>query len=182
MQSWEFCDRALFGMVSSSDPLRGWTGDLQLRNQKVTLHHLPSYICIFWSPPEIGQFHLPCEFEDSGVPNSSSFSRRIHHPWLQIAHPISQWFLLGGSSLLGYAVNNHGDRFRPLRIGLFSTPSKWPNSLHGIYPGGPILTTYKSLGCTSTPLPGSSTRLTGQENASRFLAALLSSSCLTKVW
>ena len=29
----------------------------------------------------------------------------------------------------GYVVNNHGDRFRPLRIGLFFTPSKFPKWL-----------------------------------------------------
>ena len=27
--------------------------------------------------------YLPCDFEDFGVPNSSSFSRKIHHPWHQ---------------------------------------------------------------------------------------------------
>ena len=32
--------------------------------------------------------------------------------------------------------------FRPLTIGLFSTPSKWPKNLHGLKTwGGPILTT-----------------------------------------
>ena len=42
---------------------------------------------------------------------------------------------------LGYVVNNHGDHVRPqFRCG---TPSKWPNSLHGLYMGV-ILTTYKS--------------------------------------
>ena len=30
------------------------------------------------------------DFEDSGVLNRSSFSRKIQHPWLQIAPPISQ--------------------------------------------------------------------------------------------
>ena len=32
---------------------------------------------------------IPSDFEDSGVLNYSSF-RKIHHPWLQIAPPISQ--------------------------------------------------------------------------------------------
>ena len=32
---------------------------------------------------------------------------------------VSLDFVLGGSSQLGSVVNNHGDRFRPLRIGLF---------------------------------------------------------------
>ena len=27
------------------------------------------------------------DFEDSGVPNSSSFSRKIHHPWRPLARP-----------------------------------------------------------------------------------------------
>ena len=35
-------------------------------------------------------------------------------------------------------VNNHGDRFRPLRIGLDWTPSKWPNFM--AFQGG-LLTT-----------------------------------------
>ena len=36
---------------------------------------------------------LPFDFEDSGAPNSSSFSKKMDHPWLQIAPPISQGFL-----------------------------------------------------------------------------------------
>ena len=32
---------------------------------------------------------------------------------------VSLDLVLGGSSQLGSVVNNHGDRFRPLRIGLF---------------------------------------------------------------
>jgi len=39
---------------------------------------------------QIGLLYLPCDFEDSGVLNSSSFSRKIHHPYLQIPLPISQ--------------------------------------------------------------------------------------------
>ena len=27
------------------------------------------------------KLYLPCDFEDSRVPNSSTFSRKIHHPW-----------------------------------------------------------------------------------------------------
>ena len=38
-----------------------------------------------------------------------------------------------------YVVNNHGDRFRPLRIGWLGTPSKWPNFM--AYRWG-LLTTY----------------------------------------
>ncbi len=33
------------------------------------------------------------------------------------------WRIIPG---LGYVANNHGDRFRPLRIGQRGTPSKWP--------------------------------------------------------
>ena len=40
--------------------------------------------------------YLPCDFDDSGVLKRSWFSRKlyIHHPWLQIAPPISQLQLL----------------------------------------------------------------------------------------
>ena len=34
----------------------------------------------------------------------------------------SKRLVLGGSSQLGSVVNNHGDRFRPLRIGLLNDP------------------------------------------------------------
>ena len=38
----------------------------------------------------IGSIALPSDFEDSGVLNRFSFSRKMdHHPWLKIAPPIS---------------------------------------------------------------------------------------------
>ena len=43
-------------------------------------------------------------------------------------------------SQLGYVVNNHGDRFRPLRIELWDPGPKWPNFM--AYKWGVILTTY----------------------------------------
>ena len=47
-----------------------------------------------WMSPssfhQIGLLYLPCDFEDSGVLNSSSFSGKIHHPYLQIPLPISR--------------------------------------------------------------------------------------------
>ena len=35
---------------------------------------------------------LPSDFKDSGVLNSSPFSRKMHHPWLLIAPPVSLAF------------------------------------------------------------------------------------------
>ena len=32
---------------------------------------------------------------------------------------VGKYIILGGSSQLGYVVNNHGDRFSPLRIRLW---------------------------------------------------------------
>ena len=40
MNTWQFCDRDLFGMVSSRDPNSRVVGDLQLGDEKVTLNHL----------------------------------------------------------------------------------------------------------------------------------------------
>ena len=39
--------------------------------------------CYFWMTPwpESPWVQLPCDFEDYGVPNRSSFSRKIHQPW-----------------------------------------------------------------------------------------------------
>ncbi len=48
--------------------------------------------------------------------------------------------LLGGSSQLGYVVNNHGDRRSP-KWGC-GTPYKWPNLIHGLFSGGDPITTY----------------------------------------
>ena len=49
----------------------------------------PSNDFASWPPPMI--FHwLPCVFEDYVVQERSSFKKKIHYPWLQIAHPISQ--------------------------------------------------------------------------------------------
>ena len=53
--------------------------------------------------------------------------------------------LLGGKNPRTWknVVNNHGDRFRgTLRIGLFTTLSKWPKKRWLIKMGGDPITTY----------------------------------------
>ena len=54
-------------------------------------------------------FALPSDFEDSGVLNRSSFSRKMdHHPWLKIAPPIS---VAGPSASKKKGINLQGVEF-----------------------------------------------------------------------
>ena len=52
-------------------------------NQKKGSEFSESYATLLQKSCDLSMCFLPCDFEDSGVPNlhSSSFSRETHHPW-----------------------------------------------------------------------------------------------------
>ena len=52
-------------------------------NQKKGSEFFESYATLLQKSWDLSMCFLPCDFEDSGVPNlhSSSFSRETHHPW-----------------------------------------------------------------------------------------------------
>ena len=80
----------------------------------------------------------------------AAYRSRSHHVW-QACHitctlDTDKDFFPGAWRIipwLGYVVNNHGDRFRPLRIGLWDP---FQMAIHGWNTGGVILTTYYNWG------------------------------------
>ena len=71
------------------------------------------------------------------VPPASQVVGRLDF-WFRTIKILNEWPLelqgveLRGSSHLGYVVNNHGDRIRPLNGG-YGTPYKWPKKgLNGL--------------------------------------------------
>ena len=79
-------------------------------------------------------FLLPCDFENSGVLNRSSFSRKIHHAWLQIAPSISQssWSMINPKHSMVWYIYLHLQWKKP-NVGEFSIPIGWYGNLYHLF-------------------------------------------------
>ena len=120
--AYAFCKFFAIGYMAMQLCLKNW-------KQFLGLHIFEPYSCLSsHHPAGVTNFEpWPPMYSKTvtGVLSRCTFSIHVGKP---TQFPWKLPVLLGGSSQFGLVVNNHGDRFCPLRIGLCWTPS-----IHGLY-------------------------------------------------